>query len=229
MKRCMQIVYLLFSLGTMAQSDFEKGEQWFKAQKWEQAKVCFEKSLREQPNAPKTIEYLGDIAGKQEDWDAAIDRYGTLKSRFPNNANYWYKYGGAMGMKAKSVSKFKALGLIDDVEAAFLKAAQLDAKHVDTRWALVMLYLELPGILGGSENKAIKYANELMGISKVDGFMAKGYIDEYFKRYVKAEAHYLKAHEIGHSKTTYQKLYHLYQYKLKNTEKARKLKEEFEG
>ncbi len=225
----MQIVFLLFSLGIMAQSDFEKGEQWFKAQKWEQAKVCFEKSLREQSNAPKTIEYLGDIAGKQEDWDAAIDRYGTLKSRFPNNANYWYKYGGAMGMKAKSVNKFKALGLIDDVEAAFLKAAQLDAKHVDTRWALVMLYLELPGILGGSENKAIKYANELMGISKVDGFMAKGYIDEYFKRYTKAETHYLKAHEIGHSKTTYQKLYHLYQYKLKNTEKARKLKEVFEG
>jgi tetratricopeptide (TPR) repeat protein len=213
----------------MAQSDFEKGEQWFKAQKWEQAKVYFEKSLREQPNAPKTIEYLGDIAGKQEDWDAAIDRYGTLKSRFPNNANYWYKYGGAMGMKAKSVNKFKALGLIDDVEAAFLKAAQLDAKHIDTRWALVMLYLELPGILGGSENKAIKYANELMGISKVDGFMAKGYIDEYFKRYTKAETHYLKAHEIGHSKTTYQKLYHLYQQKLKNTDKARKLKEEFEG
>jgi hypothetical protein len=59
--------------------------------------------------------------------------------------------------------------------------------------------------------------------------MAKGYIDEYFKRYTKAEAHYLKAHEIGHSKTTYQKLYHLYQQKLKNTEKARKLKEEFEG
>lgn len=131
-------------------------------------------------------------------------------------------------MKAKSVNKFKALGMIDDIETAFLTAAKLDLKHIESRWALVMLYIELPGIVGGSESKAKKYSDELMNLSKVDGYLSKGYIDEYFNRYSKAEANYIKAHEIGKSKTTYQKLYNLYVNKIKDKAKAQKLKEQFE-
>ncbi len=134
-----------------------------------------------------------------------------------------------MGMKAKSVNKFKALGMIDDIENSFLKAAELDKKHIETRWALVMLYIELPGIVGGSEKKALKYSDELMELSKVDGYLSKAYIDEYFNRYKKAETNYLKAHEIGNSKTTFQKLYNLYLNKLKDKAKATKLKEQFDN
>ncbi|HCQ14248.1 MAG TPA: hypothetical protein DIU01_13470, partial [Flavobacterium sp.] len=100
---------------------------------------------------------------------------------------------------------------------------------VESRWALVMLYIELPGIVGGSEKKAVKYADELMELSKVDGYLAKGYIDEYFNRYKKAEIYYLKAHEIGNSKTTFQKLYSLYLNKLKDKIKASKLKQQFDN
>lgn len=69
-------------------------------------------------------------------------------------------------MNAKTVNKFKALGMIDEIEFAFIKATQLDNKHIDSRWALVMLYLELPAIIGGSEKKAQKYANELLVFQK---------------------------------------------------------------
>ena len=118
--------------------------------------------------------------------------------------------------------------MIDDVENAFLTAAKLDEKHIDSRWALVILYIELPGIVGGSESKAQKYATELMNLSKVDGFLANGYIDEYFKRYEKAAIDYEKAHEIGNSKTTFQKLYNLYLNKLKDKSRANQLKQQFE-
>jgi tetratricopeptide (TPR) repeat protein len=131
-------------------------------------------------------------------------------------------------MKAKEINKFKALNLLGDVEESFLTAAKLDPKHIDTRWALVVFFTELPGIVGGSETKAQKYADELMKLSKVDGFMAKGYIDEYFKRYTKAEINYKKAHEIGNSKTTFQKLYDLYKNKMKQSQKAEELKKKFE-
>lgn len=210
-----------------AETDFEKAERLFQQEKWGQAKVLFENIVRQNPNDYKSIEYLGDIAGHQKKWDQAINQYKLLKKQFPKIANYWYKYGGALGMKAKSVNKFKALGMIGDLEDAFLTAAKLDPKHIDSRWALVMLYIELPGIVGGSESKAQKYADELMQLSKVDGCLANGYIDEYFERYEKAEIDYVKAHEIGNSNTTYQKLYNLYLNKLKDKEKARKLKEQF--
>lgn len=213
----------------MAETDFEKAEKLYKQEKFDQAKVLFESYLKSNPNSYKTVEYLGDIAGHQKKWDEAIKHYKILKLQFPKTANYFYKFGGAMGMKAKSVNKFKALAMIDEIETSFLTAARLDAKHLESRWALVMLYIELPGIVGGSEKKAIKYADELMELSKVDGYLAKGYIDEYFKRYKKAEVYYLKAHEIGNSKTTFQKLYNLYLNKLKDKTKASKLKQQFDN
>jgi tetratricopeptide (TPR) repeat protein len=212
----------------MAETDFDKAEKLYQQEKWQQAKVLFESFLKTNPNNFKAIEYLGDIAGHQKKWDEAIKYYKVLKVEFPKTANYYYKYGGALGMKAKSVNKFKALGMIDEIENSFLTAAKLDAKHIDSRWALVMLYIELPGIVGGSESKATKYSDELMNLSKVDGYLSRGYIDEYFKRYSKAESNYIKAHEIGKSKTTFQKLYNLYLNKIKNKVKALKLKEQFE-
>jgi len=224
----LKFIVLLFSLQTMAQTDFDKAEKLFKQEKFDQAKVLFDAFLKSNPNNYKTIEYLGDIAGHQKKWDEAIKQYRILKNQFPKTANYYYKYGGALGMKAKSVNKFKALGMIDEVEESFLTAAKLDPKHIEARWALVMLYIELPGIIGGSEKKAQKYADELMVLSKVDGYLAKGYIDEYFDRYTKAEANYIKAHEIGNSKTTFQKLYNLYLNKIKDKNKAQKVKEQFE-
>jgi tetratricopeptide (TPR) repeat protein len=212
----------------MLSSDFEKAEQLFRQNKLVEAKSLFEKHLKANPNHTKTLEYLGDIAGKNKNWDEAIGYYKKIKIQYPLNADYHYKYGGALGMKAKEINKFKALNLLGDVEESFLTAAKLDPKHIDTRWALVVFFTELPGIVGGSETKAQKYADELMKLSKVDGFMAKGYIDEYFKRYTKAEINYKKAHEIGNSKTTFQKLYDLYKNKMKQSQKAEELKKKFE-
>lgn len=227
--KIIQLFLILLSFSTFSQSNFEKAEKLYVQKKYYDAEKVFKEHLKTQPNHAKTLEYLGDIAGHQKKWDEAIIHYKKLKNSFPKAANYWYKYGGALGMKAKESNKFKALGMIDEVEESFLTAAKLDAKHVETRWALVMLYIELPAIIGGSEKKAQKYATELMTLSKVDGYLAKGYIDVYFSRYTNAEINYKKAHEIGNSKTTFEKLYDLYLNKLKDKSKANKLKLEFEN
>lgn len=221
------VFFLFISVNMFSQSNFEKAEKLYAENKLSDAKKLFDDYLKSNPNHSKSIEYLGDIAGKEQKWDEAIACYKKLKIKYPSTANYHYKFGGAMGMKAKSVNKFKALGMIDDIETAFLTASKLDAKHIDTRWALVMLYIELPAIVGGSETKAQKYATELMNLSKVDGYLSKGYIDVYFERYSKAETNYKKAHEIGNSNTTYQKLYDLYLNKMKDKTKADQLKNQF--
>jgi tetratricopeptide (TPR) repeat protein len=216
--------FLIFSQCLISQTLFEKAEKLYKEKKYEEAKAVFESYLKSDPNHLKTIEYLGDIAGNSKKWDVAIAYYKKLKLQNPNSATYWFKYGGALGMKAKSVNKFKAVGMIGDIETAFLTAANLDKKHLESRWALVVLYIELPGIIGGSETKALKYAEELLAISKVDGYLAKGYIDVYYKRYKAAEVNLIKAHQIGKSTITYAKLYDLYMYKLKDKNKAQNIK-----
>lgn len=215
---------LFFSNPTV---DFEKAELLFKQAKYEQAKLAFENYLRENSNHLRTLEYLGDIEGIFKSWDKAMFYYGKLIALKPNEANYHYKYGGCLGMKAKESNKFKALGMIDDVKASFEKAIALDPNHIEARWALIELYLQLPGIVGGSEKKAQRYAAELLKISPVDGFLAQGRIAEYFDRYKEAEKYYLKAIAIGGSKTTYQKLANLYKNKMNQPEKAKLLLESY--
>lgn len=212
----------------LSQTNFDKGLQLMESGKTEQARIVFESVLKENPSHIKSLEFLGDIAGQNKSWDKAILYYKKIKQLQPNNAEYYYKYGGALGMKAKTVNKFKAMGMIDEIKSSFEKAVSLDQKHAGSRWGLVMFYLELPRIVGGSETKAVAYSNELMRLSPLEGYLSKGYIEEFFGRNKKAELHYSKALELTNSKIAFQKLYNLYAYKMKNLEKAKQLKEQFE-
>ena len=193
------------------QSNFEIAENYFKKEQFQKAQPLFESYLKIHPKDPKTREYLGDISAYAKDWDGAINYYKALVEENSKNANYQFKYGGALGMKALGISKLRALTYIDDIKAHFTKAAELDPQHVETRWALVELYLQLPGIVGGSVKKAEKYAAELQVISPVDGYLSKGYIAEYEHNAEKAEYFYKKAIEIGGSAHTYEKLTSLYE------------------
>ena len=214
------IVFLVVPLFVMSQSNFDRGQRLFEEGKTDQAELVFKSIIKSDPSNLKALEYLGDIAGINKMWDDALNYYQKLKIAKPTEADYYYKYGGALGMKALDVNKFKALGMIDEVKGSFEKAIKLDPKHIDARWALIELYLKLPGIVGGSESKAIRYSSELMRLSPVDGNLSRGHIEEYFKRYNKAEQYYKKAIAIGYSKVSYEKLADLYRYKMNSPEKA---------
>jgi tetratricopeptide (TPR) repeat protein len=154
---------------------------------------------------------MGDAFSYQRKWSDAIGYYKKLIKVQKNNANYHYKYGGALAMKAFSVSKLRALTMIGDIKGAFLKAAKLDAKHIDTRWALVEFYVQLPGIFGGSIKKALFFADQLQQLSLVDGYLAKGYIYEYDDDPQLAEMYFKNAIEVGGSIKCYDKLSSLYE------------------
>lgn len=205
------LVLLLVPFFVSAQTAFEEAENYFAQEKFSKAKPLFEEYLEESPTHAKTKEYLGDIASYAKDWDTAIDYYGGLVEEADDNANYHFKAGGALGMKALEISRIRALGYIGDIRRHFETAAKLDPDHIEVRWALVEFYIQLPGIVGGSEKKAIKYANQLAEISPVDGHLANGYIAEYNDRPKDAEDFYKKAIEVGGSVHTYEKLSNLYE------------------
>lgn len=220
-------LFLLFPLLILGQSNFDKAEKLFKEKKFEQAKPIFEAILAANPNDLSAIEYLGDIAGHNKSWDKAIVYYKKLTQLKPSEANYYYKYGGVLGMKATQVNKFKALGMIGDIRASFEKAIALNPRHIEARWALIELNLQLPGIVGGSETKAIQYSDELFRLSPIDGYLSKGHIEEYFKRYMIAEQQYKKAIALGGSKVSSQKLANLYKNKMNEPDKAKLILENY--
>lgn len=225
MKNCFAYILLLFSLMAISQTDLDTGKKLYLQGNSVQAQKVFEKIIITNPNHLEANEYLGDIFGQYKSWDKAIFYYKKIKKLKPTEADYFYKYGGALGMKAKETNKFKALGMIDEVEASFEKAIQLNPNHIEARKALVEFYLQLPVIVGGSERKATKYANEIFVISPTEGYVAKGKIAEYFNRYSEAEEQYKNAIKLSQSRKTAQNLANLYKNKMNLPEKAKSVLE----
>ncbi|WP_284651711.1 tetratricopeptide repeat protein [Flavobacterium terrisoli] len=227
MKLIFQII-VLFPLMIFSQTDFEKAEKLFLQKNYVLAKPILMDFIKENPNHVKGLEYLGEIEGANKSWTKAMAYFLRLQKLKPTEANYYYKYGGCLGMKAKESGKLKALGMIDEIKVSFEKAIQLKPNHVEARWALIELYIQLPGIVGGSEKKAQEYSGQLLKISPVDGYLSKGRIAEYFERYKEAEKNYKLAIEVGGSKITYQKLANLYKYKMNQPEKAKLVLETYQ-
>lgn len=204
-------IFLLFPILAVCQSAVSDFELMVRNKQYEKVEPLLIDYVNNNPNNLKALELLGDTFGYQKKWDSAIENYNKLVELKPKTANYHYKYGGALGMKALSVNKLTALRFIGDIKSAFLKAAELDANHIETRWALVELYMQLPGILGGSRSKSLKYADELEILSKVDGYLAKGYVYEYDDEPELAEKFYKMAIIEGGSLTCFNKLTAFYE------------------
>ncbi|MGB1269356.1 MAG: tetratricopeptide repeat protein [Flavobacteriaceae bacterium] len=211
----MKLFFYIFTAVTLAgfsqSTDFEKGELHYKNAEWQSAKPYFLKTLAGNETDVKAQEYLGDIAAYAKKWDEALAYYRPLVMQYPNNANYHFKYGGVLAYKAQASNKLKALTLVGDIKKHLHKAADLDKNHIEARWALVEIYISLPGIVGGSETKALNYAKELLQLSPVDGYLALGYVAEYNNRPIDAEQYYKNAVAVGGSEHTYTKLSGLYE------------------
>jgi len=225
MKKILLLILLPFMCSSQASLD--EVESLFANKQFKKAETQIIDYLNKNPNHIKATELLGDAYGHQKKWDAAKHEYKKLVEAHPKTANFHYKYGGVLGMKALQ-NKLKAIGLIGDIKSAFTKAAELDKNHINSRWALVELYMQLPGIFGGSKSKSLKYAEELEGLSKVDGYLAKGYINEYDNEPELAEKYYKMAIKQGGSLTCFNKLTTLYENEnqpskaIKNIEAAQK-------
>lgn len=194
-----------------SQSAYDQAELYFANECFDKAKPIFENYLQENPSDTKTREYLGDISAYSKDWDGAMGHYKILVEENPFHAEYRFKYGASMGMKAASSSRLRAVPYVWAIKRELEMAAQLDRNHIETRWALIEYYIQLPKVMGGSEEKAWEYAVQLSKISKVDGYLAKGHIAENLEQFQKAEHNYKMAIEVGGSPHTYEKLMKLYE------------------
>ncbi len=204
------LLFILIPILSFSQSELNDIQELVNKKQFSTAEAAIRSLLKKEPNHLEALELLGDVCSYQKKWNEAIDYYEKLVDSFPDVANYHYKYGGALGMKALQ-NKFKAIGLIGDIKSSFIRAAELDKNHIETRWALVELFMQIPGIFGGSKTKSLKYAQELEDLSKVDGYLAKGYVYEYDDEPELAESYYKKAIKEGGSLTCFDKLSQFYQ------------------
>ncbi|WP_169336891.1 tetratricopeptide repeat protein [Eudoraea adriatica] len=152
--------------------------------------------LLKQPNLysnPVLLDKLGETYAYQEEWDKAIEIYSGLTTLVDNSPAYFFKYGGVLAKKAQNSNPFVGLTLIRRIKSSLKKALILDPLHIPAHWALIDLYVSLPGIVGGSYAKAYELSKQLKQISTLDGLLALGYVYEYDNEPADARTNYLKA------------------------------------
>lgn len=211
MKIIIILIAFLFSADYLvAQNSLKQAKELYETEQYEAAKELLEPLRAEQENDTAVQSLLGSVYAKLELWEKAAEQVEELVDKYPENAEYQFRYGGALGLEAKNSNRITALMMLDDVKYHLKKATQLDENHIKSRWALVQLYVELPTVIGGTKSNAMKYADQLENISPVDAALAKGFIEQSEENYQKAEKYLQKAVSIGQSAITYTKLAELY-------------------
>ena len=190
------LIFYFFISGTLlGQSGLETLDAYIEAKNYVKAEELLKKQLQTS-SSPNLKNKLGEVYGYQLKWDQAIDIYQELTSSFPQNASYFFRYGGVLAKKAQSSSPLMAWMYVGRIKRSFKTSLKLDPTSLETHWALVDLYVSLPGIAGGSNSQAYSYANKLKALSPLDGYLAIGYIHEYNDEPEKARSNYMKAFEL---------------------------------
>ena len=133
------------------------------------------------PQNEQNLLKMGELYASEKKWDLAIDSYEKLVNLDSNNPDYLYRLGGTQAAYSEVVSKFKVLSLINTAKRNLIKAASLDLNHIYSRWALVQILTELPQILGGDKEDALKYCDEILNISYIHGLLSYYYFYTFQK------------------------------------------------
>ena len=187
------LAFIGFSPLAIAQNSFEKGVKLLEKGEVQQAKSI----LLEYQEREEAINLLGDIASFNKNWDDAIEYYRELVEKKPDSAEYHFKLGGALGMKALEGSKFQAALLVPELKKSLLNAAELDPNHAEARRALVEFYMQIPSFIGGGKSPAMDYVKELEKLNQVDAHLAKAYIYKIEEEQEKSKEEVKKALELA--------------------------------
>lgn len=200
------LVFCFFSVGVFSQEVCIQGKENYESNHYKEAIVALSQCLEINQANEQVADWLGKSYAHLKNWEAALAVYKRLVDAYPNNAEYHFLYGGMLGLYAKELNPLQSVRYISDIKTYLKKALHLDPKHIQARWALVQLYMELPFVAGGSKSTAKTYAQQLLAISPVDGHLALGFIEAFEKNWAAAEVHYQQAVNVGQSVTCFEKL-----------------------
>ena len=166
------------------------------ARKSAEAQAAFEKILAHAPDnadANCSLALIACDSGDDGAWEKALRYADQAVTSDPNNARYQYVWGAANGLAALKAGLFSKLGHARKCLAAYERAAELEPRTIQYRWALLNWYQQAPGFVGGDRAKAYAQATALKEIEPEQGRQAftQLYVDE--KKYDQAFRLYAEA------------------------------------
>ena len=186
MKSTLTLVFSLCFFISMAQSAFEKGKKLYEERKLTEAKKIFSAFNEDQRDYAAAQYYLGRIAFDENNLDDAEEFFEEALDKNDQVAEYHNWYGNALGTIAQDANVVRQGMLAPKMKNAWEKAVELNPQYVEPRQSLIQFYLQAPGFMGGSTDKAKEMAIEIKKVKPAEGHRQLGNI--YLKEKKTAEA-----------------------------------------
>lgn len=135
-----------------------QGRKLFDEKKFNEAKAVLEPVGKTEGPAAFL---LGRIALEHNDARKSIDWLERAVNLNPRSSEYWDWLGRAYGSQAQTASKLRLPSLASKTKSAWEKAIALDPENLEARQDIIQYYLQAPGFLGGSKDKARAMAHEI--------------------------------------------------------------------
>ena len=170
-------------------------EALIKAGHWKRARPLVEQRYQANPGDARSAYLLSQVKAAFGDLDAAVPLAEKAVALDSNNADYHAQLGVVCGETAEKASLFAKAGWAHRFKEETDKAAALDPKNLDARFALMEYYLQAPRLMGGSRQKAGAMAEEIGHINPARGYLAQARLAQQDKDATREEAAFLKALE----------------------------------
>jgi tetratricopeptide (TPR) repeat protein len=168
-------------------------EALIQAGHWKRALPLVEQRYQANPGDARSAYLLSQVKAAFADLDAALPLAEKAVALDSNNADYHLQLGIVSGETAERASLFAKAGWAHRFKEETDRAATLDPKNLDARFALMEYYLQAPRLMGGSRQKAADMAEEIGRINPARGYLAQARLAQEDKDAAREEAAFLKA------------------------------------
>ncbi|MBY0434492.1 MAG: tetratricopeptide repeat protein [Cyclobacteriaceae bacterium] len=186
------IFIFLFSLATSGQSAIEKAKTLYENKRYEEVITLLESTKESDKDYGAAQYYMGRAAFDQERFEEASEYFEQAVETNDKIADYHYWLGNAYGSWAQKSNMFKQGMLAPKMKKAWESAIELDTKNIGARTSLIQYYLQAPGFMGGSVEKAKETANQIIKLNPAIGHKELGNVYFHEKNMVEAEKQYME-------------------------------------
>lgn len=139
------------------------------------------------PKAGTSAYWMGRLLMEEGKDDAAADRFEDAVKADPNNSMYYTWLGRAYGRQAQKANMLSKASLAGKTKGAWEKAIALDPNNLEARDDIISYYLQAPGIMGGSKEKAFAEVAEIKKRDVVRGALKESQVYQRDKNWAGAE------------------------------------------
>jgi len=134
---------------------------------------------------------LGRISYDEKKYDDAEEYFEEAIDANDQVAEYHTWYGNTLGTLASDANFLTQGMLAPKMKSAWEKAVALDPVALDPRLSLIQYYLQAPAIVGGSVDKAVDIANQIVKLKPAEGHRQLGNIYLREKKIAEAEKEFI--------------------------------------